>query len=52
MNFSNVARECGVSSHTAKSYFGFHELSAWASYLEYEGGSGTGGSPGGRRWTS
>jgi predicted AAA+ superfamily ATPase len=25
VNFSNVARECGVSSHTAKSYFGILE---------------------------
>jgi len=25
VNFSNIARECGVSSHTAKSYFGILE---------------------------
>jgi uncharacterized protein len=25
VNFSNIARECGVSSHTAKSHFGILE---------------------------
>lgn len=33
VNFSNVARECGVSSHTAKSYFQILEDTLLASWL-------------------
>ncbi len=33
VNFSNVARECGVSSHTAKSYFGILEDTLLARWL-------------------
>ncbi len=33
VNFSNVARECGVSSHTAKSYFGILEDTLLAHWL-------------------
>lgn len=33
VDFSNVARECGVSSHTAKSYFGILEDTLLARWL-------------------